>query len=178
MIVSHKLRFAYAGPPKTATTSVHAWLQQPVLGSKPWLKAKHGYQHRFADHPSEYYRFATVRHPLDRAVSLWMHSQRGGRDGGLPEMTFTEFVDWLPNAPPFYSAPQVDYLTNARIDSLVYCEALEAELLRLPPLAGIDGLDSIPRLNGTSHHPWWTYYTPEIETAVREHFRVDFERYY
>lgn len=180
MIVSHPLRFLYAGPPKTATTSIHEWLQQPQLLAEPWSE-KQGNQDSFADAPTDpgYYRFTTVRYPLDRAVSLWMHSQIGGRaDGGLPVMSFAKFIDWLPTAPPFYGAPQADYIQDARVDSLVYYEALEIDLLRLPPLAGIEGLIPIPHRNRTNHRPWPSYYTPDLEARVREHFQVDFALFY
>ena len=180
MIVSHPLRFIYAGPPKTATTSLHEWLRQPRLQAEPWTPDQTS-QHSFETAPAgpEYYRFATVRHPFDRTVSLWRHSQIGGiKDGGLSAMSFAEFIAWVPDAPRFYSAPQADYLADAQIDSLVYYEALEADLLRLPFLAGLLNLDPIPIRNPTRHDPWYTYYTPELDAAVREHFQVDFDLYY
>jgi hypothetical protein len=36
MIVSHRWRFVYIGPPKTASTALHHWLSQPAFCEKRW----------------------------------------------------------------------------------------------------------------------------------------------
>ena len=76
MIVSRKRRFIYIGPPKTATTTLHHWLSQPALCESRW-DPKGQDQHRtdLPDGCEDYLIVVSIRNPLDRAVSLWRHSQ-------------------------------------------------------------------------------------------------------
>ena len=95
MIVCPRYRFVYLGPPKTASTSLHHWLSQAAFCATRWSPAGRTDQHD-AQIPAEagdFFTFASIRNPYARAVSLWRHSQSGGRRDGLPEMSFEESLE-------------------------------------------------------------------------------------
>jgi len=118
MIVSHRWRFVYIGPPKTASTALHRWLSQPAFCARRWTPDRRD-QHSIQI-PKEargYVVFASVRNPFDRAVSLWAHSQTQPSlmaDDCWP-MSFEEFVlEYQPQAGWFYSMSQSELLAPVR----------------------------------------------------------------
>lgn len=67
MIICHSQRFVIGTPPKTYSTSLHQYAQDAG-----WQTT--GDQHAFGlEGLEDYRRFAVVRHPVDRAMSLYWH---------------------------------------------------------------------------------------------------------
>jgi hypothetical protein len=169
MIISHRWRFVYVGPPKTASTTLHHWLSQPTLCDQRWTPDRQD-QHSVVI-PAEvrdYFTFASIRDPLDRAVSLWAHSQSPASlaGGGVWPMSFEEFVlEFQPQASWFYRLSQAELLAPVRLDGVVRVERLEEDLRRLPPIAAAgragEVLEPLPRFNETSHPPWERSCTPQ-----------------
>ena len=95
MIVSCAYRFVLVTPPKTASTSLHTFLSQPPFCPQRWTPAI-GDQHSAAipEDGRDYLAVTCWRHPLDREISLWAHSQSpASRHHDQTEpMTFAEFV--------------------------------------------------------------------------------------
>ncbi len=181
MIISHRWRFVYIGPPKTASTALHRWLSQPAFCPERWTPKQQD-QHSI-DIPLEandYFTFASVRNPMDRAVSLWAHSQSQSSlmaDNYWP-MSFEEFVlEYQPSADWFYSISQSELLAPLRLDALVRFERLAEDLLALPPIAeaiqGEGELEPLAHLNQTTHRPWRELCTPRIAEAIFQRWKHD-----
>lgn len=183
MIVSHRWRFVYIGPPKTASTALHRWLSQPAFCPKRWTADRQD-QHSIVI-PKEargYFVFASIRNPFDRAVSLWAHSQTQPSlqaDDCYP-MSFDEFVlEYQPRASWFYRVSQSELLAPVRLDAVVRFDRLEEDLHRLPPIAAaVEGgtpLEPLPRLNETSHPPWQELCTPRLAEVIAYRWAEDLD---
>ena len=159
MIISHALRFVYIGPPKTASTTMHAFLSQPLLfddeSDVNTIDIKE--QHK-ADVPPEcegYFMFATVREPAARLDSLWRHCRGEAERLGLhPVLTCEEFVEWRRTCnKPFFAEDQEYYLKQARIDQVVRVERLREDVERLPFVTPLVG--EIERPKWLNRNRWW-----------------------
>jgi hypothetical protein len=183
VIISHRWRFVYVGPPKTASTTLHYWLSQPALCDERW-KPERQDQHSVVIPPEveDYFTFASIRDPLDRAVSLWAHSQGAASlaAGEAWPMGFEEFVlEFQPNASWFYRLSQAELLAPVRLDGVVRFERLEEDLFRLPPIAAAVGagevLERVPWLNCTGHRRWREVGVVSAAEAIAGRWRVDGE---
>lgn len=183
MIVSHVYRFVLVTPPKTASTSLHAFLSQPPFRRRPWEPAI-GDQHSAAipDNCTDYLTVTCWRHPLDREVSLWAHSQsEASRATDHTEpMTFAEFVhDFQPTAKPFYSWSQARWLGSIRIDAVLRFGHLGRDLMTLAPVVSAlregHGLQPLRHLNTTHHASALDLYTGELRKIVHDRFADDLE---
>lgn len=181
MIVSHAFGFVLVTPPKTASTSLHRFLSQPPFCASPWTSEKSD-QHS-ADIPkgcADYLVITTWRHPLDREVSLWGHSQSQAsreRDHIRP-MTFAEFVhDFQPTAWPLYSWSQKRWRGGAEADVVLRFDSLYKDLMAARPVGKARGegfnLKPLLHMNATDHPPPSRLYTPDLERIVLERFAED-----
>lgn len=107
LLLSNVWKFVYVGIPKTASTSIrHALntsLGPKVVKQNTWLEDLLATDDRFHD----YFKFAFVRNPWSRTVSVYKDKIKG-RDpdftlesfNGLSRgMTFEEFIEWLCESP-------------------------------------------------------------------------------
>jgi len=184
VIISHRWRFVYVGPPKTASTTLHHWLSQPAFCDERWTP-EHQDQHSVVIPPEvqEYFTFASIRDPLDRAVSLWRHSQSPTSlaAGEAWPMSFEEFVlEFQPHASWFYRLSQAEMLASVRLDAVVRVERLEEDLLRLPPIAKAVGagevLESVPWLNPTRCRRKREVCTTMLTKAIESRWAADREQ--
>jgi len=183
VIISHRWRFVYIGPPKTASTALHRWLSQPAFCPKRWEPDRQD-QHsiQIPKEAQGYFIFASTRSPLDRAVSLWAHSQTQPSlmaDDCYP-MSFEEFVlEYQPRASWFYRMSQSALLAPVRLDGIVRFDRLEEDLPRLPPIAAAlragASLEPLPRLNETSHRPWRELCTPWLSDVITYRWGADLD---
>lgn len=131
--VSHKFRFIFVHVPKNAGTSTTLWLQKAICLEEqdcdPCFLELMVCQASFEQFPA-YSRFAWVRHPYDRAVSIWsMATSPGIAAPGVTDevVPFREFWlqyadNWLhepydhniTNLPEVHGLPQALFLTNAK----------------------------------------------------------------
>lgn len=182
MIISHRYKFILITPPKTASTSLHAFLSQKPFCGEPWSPAA-GDQH-FAAIPGgcEGYEVITCwRHPLDREVSLWGHSQSKAskKAEGHGEFSFEHFVrEWQPSAGRFYAGSQKEWLNGIEPSTVVRFTHLHQDLMQLRPVkeAGREGfpLRPIKILNRSKHPHWRRCYTPGLKRIVLQRFADDF----
>lgn len=174
MIISHRHRFVYLGPPKTASTTLHHWLSQPAFCDHRWEPLPDS-QHSsvLPTGVEHYFKFASIRDPFDRCVSLWRHSQSRTSlaAGDAPEMTFSQFVfDWQDSASYFYRCSQRQLLGSVQLDAIVRFEHLEQDLFRLPFIAAAQNLEPLPMKNRNPVHrlqTWASLRTGTLEAVIR-----------
>jgi len=181
MIISHRWRFVYVGPPKTASTTLHHWLSQPAFCDERWTPDRQD-QHSVVIPPEvqDYFTFASVRDPLDRVISLWAHSQSPASlaGGWVWPMNFEEFVlEFQPQASWFYRLSQAELLAPVRLDAVVRFERLEQDLFRLPPIVAAVGagevLEGVPWLNRTGRRPWEEQGTARLDQILAHRWADD-----
>lgn len=187
-MISLSYRAVFVHIPKTAGSSVYTTLGLrdiaaphrnivqlgEILGRTPEGRA-------FFD---EAFKFAFVRNPWDRVVSLFHRKERGRV--GAPE-TFPEFCAWIEHASdtcvhPTTHRNQVDWITDESgaiaVDFVGRFESLHrdfrhvCERLATPYLSLAHEKD-----NRAGRRPYTEYYTPELRDMIGEKFAVDIARF-
>lgn len=176
MIVSRKCRFVYVAPPRTGSTSLHTWLSQPALCDVPWDREANQHDCDVPADAREYFTFASVRHPVARALSLWRYFLC---DPAAPKLRFDQFVTDLASLHPFYSRRQVDWLRGVRLDAVLRAEQL-TRVYTLPPIFRRLTLctQALPYLNRSPQPQDPPELTPAIRAALAEYFADDFDAFY
>jgi len=201
MIIHKAEQWAYLGPPKTASTAMHFMLQQePWCGEMPNPDNQHDML--VPDECIDFFVFATIRDPYERAMSLYWHYLRDVRrirglmDGQtreqftknpLPETEFP-FRDYMkavlenrlrviddPGA-PFFTFTLSDWLHDAMpLDAYVHQENLSEELVRLTPFG--ERKIVVPRKNAPGRKPWSEFKTEGTIALVDAWAEEDFRRF-
>ena len=197
MIVSHRHRFIFLAVPRTATHAVRAALA-PVLGEEDWQQealfsgarsplpplARIGHGHVSAREAEAhlpasvwrgYFKFAFVRDPYDRFVSVCaMLNKRHGAWAGRE----TAFMKQALAAPRFrarvLACPQSQLLeAEASVDFVGRFEALQHAFDEVCQRVGIAAAP-LPQVNQASHRPCHAYYDDALVEAVTRFYQDDF----
>lgn len=185
MIVHHAEGWVYVGVPKTASTALHAFLEQ--RGGTPW-----GRQHGMELPPEArgYRVFATAMNPYRRAWSLWRMLGRDAAKGArftrrLPDRVlrgFPAFVEEVLHGRvrtiALYRWPVHRWLAelpDGTEPEVVPVERLGPGLRRLGLLAPGE---RVPVRNVTRGPDWLSAYdAPDVAAAVRAWAEEDFRRF-
>ena len=200
MIVSHRHRFIFFAVPRTATHAIRNALQ-PLLGDEDWQQealrrkvrsplpalARIGHGHvsvreaRAALAPDiwqSYFKFAVVRNPFDRFVSVcaMLNKRNPGYRGQE-----TAFMKTALNVPRFRQRvlvrPQAEMLTNEDgqlgLDYIGRYESLTESFTEICSRIGL-GERALAVANATEHQPFGTYYDSDLKTGVSDFYRQDF----
>lgn len=200
MIVSHARKFIYFAVPRTATHSVRAALE-PCLGADDWqqqslssnvqlpipelARAGHGHigvralrPHLPEDQWRSYYKFAIVRNPYDRFVSVCAFLNRENIDFSADP------VPWMLSAldrPRFRERmlvrPQVGMLIdgagNLAIDFIGRFEQLPAAVDNIAHHIGVRSLE-LPHRNRSPRKDTAHYLTPALIESLNDLYADDF----
>jgi len=183
MMISDKHRFAYTGITKTATQSMYDVLARHYMGYRPA-----GYGHHdlcVPAHAQEYFRFAVVRNPYDRAVSMWWSTcKRDGDKYGFraacpdPD-NFGAFMRWVVETRPDseLTRTQADHLRAVPVNKTLRFESLADDFKTLPFYNGDPA--EWPRINTTveSRGHWSRYMNAESVEMVNRWCPCDFDRF-
>lgn len=162
---SIKKKFIFVHIPKAAGTSVRVALGEPKIGRQhlPWWIYQQASPKRF----DEYYKFAFVRDPLERALSGYKYLKSGGNKSGdlivsqylKRYKSFNDFVECeLLNGNMIYHPifrPQSWYLCDwngdIRVDYIGRFENLENDFNHIMKNMGLkqSGLPNINKSNGS-----------------------------
>ena len=183
MIISHQYKFILVTPPKTGSVSLHAFLSQRPFCDVPWTsKIKNQHDSFVPDGCSDYEIITVWRHPLDRVVSMWGHSQKPQemRVGAYEPFTFEHFVRewmWRADTIPFYCKSQKWWLRDVKPTTVLRFTHLEADVMQLRVVKdAIDTgyeLQSLQHSNRSKHPHWRRCYTNELQNIVSDRFQDD-----
>jgi Sulfotransferase family len=193
--------FIFVHIPKCAGTSIEKALIPIVSDHKDfkdfsedershfWLPGNKGLQHRklkrYEQHfkLDDYFKFAFVRNPWDRAISQieYLRSKTGG--SLFPSDNFKEHIRVYCNTKKNIwghdlGACQLDYLKNIagemRIDFIGRFESLSVDFKKVCELIGIVDIPSLPHIfksKRTQHYTY--YYDDESARWIKERFAKD-----
>ena len=201
MVVSHRHRFVFFAVPRTGTHAIRTALR-PLLGNEDWQQAAlgsharlpvptlarlgHGHislrqlQASIAEHIwRRYFKFAIVRNPYDRYVSVCaMLNKRNPGYAGNERAFMKRALAIRRFQQRLLVRPQTELLVDAagglgmdfigRFETLQqsFDEACRQIGIRPPPLAAA---------NATEHSAFETYYDDELGRMVADFYRCDFE---
>lgn len=194
MIVSSQHRYLFLEIPLTASSAIHHELCRFYDG-KPVLHKHASFPEfrRLMGHSAEsYFVFATVRNPLDKAVSQYLkikddyrgyYSDPAAADAlridyaDLRKHKFLQetdgsFGDYLKRYRRRAFTESID-LSRARIDFVIRYESLQDDFLHLLGRLGLDRVRRLPVVKRTpgKREGWQSYYdTPEIIDHARDVF--------
>ena len=200
MIVSHRHRFIFFAVPRTGTHAIRTALG-PVLGDDDWqqqslteqvrlpvpalARFNHGHltlQQVQATLPRiwrDYFKFAFVRNPYDRFVSVcaMLNKRNPGYSGRE-----TAFMKRALTIPRFRRRvlvrPQVDMLVDESgevgMDYVGRYETLAQDFGEVCRQIGIAEMD-LERSNASEHDRYATYYDDELLASVTAFYRRDFD---
>jgi hypothetical protein len=187
-VVSHKWKFIFVHVPKTGGTSVSGpktiWQNAALfrfLGKNDVRPGGHRTAAKLRELYScfdEYFKFAFIREPLERTVSMYWAVHRTPIRGNV---SFDEYVSVLPVASKIahFGFPQswwikengdvgVDYVGDfAKLDR---CFVEVCDKIGLPRIR-------VPRLNSSGRTDHLDVYSERTERIVREVYAEDFELY-
>ena len=201
MIVSHRRRFIFFAVPRTGTHAIRTALG-PVLGDDDWRQqslteqvrlpvaalARFNHGHLTLRQVQEslppdlwrgYFKFAFVRNPYDRFVSVCAMLNRRNPDYRGRETAFMKRALTVPRfRQRVLVRPQLDMLVDETgtlgMDYVGRYEALQegfAEVCRQIGIAEVD----LERSNVSEHDEYASYYDDELTGAVTAFYRRDFE---
>lgn len=126
------------------------------------------------------FTFAVVRNPYDRMLSIYHHLVQCDITYNISAMTFPRFMEFVQQHWGLGAWPQTEFLSSARIDTVVRFETLKDDLAALPPFQ-IDFQAKWRKagkpLNTSTRDLPWRDEALQYEAIIWEHSRDDFEEY-
>jgi len=194
MFINHAEKFVFVAVPKTATTTIQIYLNQPKVcdpGKHPHFMEKYHYSYRWIlnDHPeaTDYFSFGFTRNPWDRMVSSWIEftSDKGQLDVWSRDLTeFRNFEDFVLNfsntrwAQEIHFQPASWYLGCAteQVDFIGRYENLNEDFRTVlsklgRPVFDIVSTRKFRKTNRDSNYH--SYYTDKMVEIVGSHFHDD-----
>ena len=173
--------------PKTGGTSISTRLYDPPLFANIRIVAM--LRMFTADEFKSAFKFAFVRHPLDRLVSAFFHLQKTtdprdreffARYGNVTKDGFSAFVDWLSQQDACYRhvvlMPQHEFIClgdRVMVDVLGRFETIEQDYAKIARRIGLN--ENLPRLNETEHRHYSEYYDDRLRNEAMRIYKRDFE---
>jgi chondroitin 4-sulfotransferase 11 len=136
------------------------------------------------------FKFAFVRNPFDRLVSLFCYLKKINCEEVPQAMSFDEFCRKVERRehPPVglynYKGlnqcnPMIEWLQDRRgrllVDFVGRHESLHEDFQKICRIVGID--EHLPHENRTEHRHYRTYYTPNTRAIVERVYREDLDRF-
>ena len=210
MIINHTYRFIFLHIPKTAGTSITnylspftGWNDIELGGTDYGERIQEIYWKRFKLHKhspahqirriigedlwKQYFKFAVVRHPLDRLVSAYHFYLQWDHPSTYPVREFAgfkEFVcsDYFQKDCKNMSRPtgsQAAFLKTGdeiAIDMICRIESLADDMAAVAARLGLP-CPELPQLNASKPRGNELYFTQEILDLVAPIYRTDFEAF-
>ena len=197
MVINRAKKWVYLGPPKTASTSLHQLLTAP-----PFAGERMSSQHEMVVPADcrDFFIFASVRNPYDRAASLWRHRLHDLYRAAYPQqlvkfrtivkelaviLPFNRFVQQMVNHHydnPFFEWTVTEWLNlkpdflpdyEPRVDAVIHVETLAADLAELHL---VDAEFAVPQVNVTRGQVE-AKYDDQTRELVRQWAQMDLEGY-
>lgn len=129
----------------------------------------------------EYYKFAIVRNPWDRMVSLYHFTKPYSAKEGNTQENISKFDEFLFHGlNPFLKQQQCDFISddggNIVVDYVGRFENISSDFKNICLHLGLPSI-SLPHKNRIYHRHYSTYYSEETKQYVSDLFRKDIETF-
>ncbi len=194
-IVSTKYRFIFIHIPKTGGTSLAEPSYQGgkgvlsgLLGENDYAQAGHiravGLKQRMGEQWDNYFKFAFVRNPWDRMVSLYHYflqdPEKQASDIGKRIAACDSFTDFCAKLDELeldaHFDEQISYLIdfqgNMLVDYVGRYETLAQDYKGICSKLALPVM-SLPHYRQSSHHHYLQYYDDQAKNAVARRYRND-----
>ena len=204
--VSRKHKILFLHIPKAAGSSINALIKSLDPDSGALCERAHeSASHIYEKHPNEfkeYFKFAVVRNPWARAVSLYHYRQKT-RNHNPPHwpsrkeinsMSFRDVVlksleqgeEYAEVCPP-RDAPEIAWLEPScfswvnindeiSVDYICKLESIEKDIALMFEYLGLQA-STLPHLNTSDHRPYAHYYDDETREIVANKYAKDIEHF-
>jgi hypothetical protein len=208
LLISNRHKFIFVHVPKTAGQSMTRALE-PFSDNRPRKGLRRLLSHlpvpespdaiAFPMHVSarwarlklpgkvfkSYRKFAVVRNPYDRAVSLYHYlSQKTDHHSyeKVSRLSFKGFLLYLAERRMTKNPTQLAFIADAHgnpiVDNILRFETLNEDFKALCDDLGMDGQVELPKKNASDHRPYWEYYKDQTtQDLVKDLFAADFEAF-
>lgn len=192
-MIDHRRKSIFVHIPKTAGTTISSALEIPKDHSHSTLEmiidnwlGRNPLKRLFMRQVLGYYKFAFVRNPWDRMVSLFIEKQQTGwlNDG----VEFSDFIRHLYSNPEtisedpnlrFHSQPCYHWLTiddKLNIDFVGRFEQLQSDYEIICGKLGLPK-SMLPVIRKRDRAPYSSFYNEETQQIVADRNRVDIEQF-
>lgn len=142
-------------------------------------------KHVGKDKWNDYYKFAFIRNPWDRAVSAYHWGHDHNKEN--KSVSFTEFARMLPTSPNNISATwgqasysQLSFISSLDgkiiVDDVFQFEKFDIALRTINFKTGIDVVSTIKKHKANrTRKPYNEYYTEETKDIISNMFKIDIE---
>jgi hypothetical protein len=192
MIISESKKYIFIHVPKTAGMSIRG-----ILTDKQNMPEVEGiynyYLYRFMAHVNaikakkrlgdifdNYFKFAFIRNPFDRLVSMYFSNKQLGNEWIKEFDTFEKFINGLIGGEvkkyrhyESLSYYLVDKDNNITVDFIGKYENLENDFGKISNILGLTG--NIPKINTSEHDNYRKYYNHTTKELVYKYYQKDFE---
>lgn len=196
MLISRKKKFVFIHIPKNAGSTIRTILS-PYASSQAGTHFHAGA--RDLSLPDIYYKFAFVRDPWERMVSIYEFTKKRYNEtpdaykhmAGYNQLNW-EFSDWLlkgsmwegnfkANIIPSVQRRSQEYYVNDEagnqlVDFIGRVDNFNNDIQTVLNHLGIPAVD-IPIINSTSYNDYRSYYTQKEIDFISEHFRWEIGKY-
>lgn len=195
MIISHQHKYLFVELEHTGSTAISQELCANYAGAP--ILHKHAFYHEFQKIASaeekKYFVFASVRNPLDEAVSLYfkcknnhknnftnpaMRKKNGGHisDDDLQRFRFIRDAgaDFPVYFKKFYTMPYDNFssLAHKKFDFILRFENIQDDFAQVLKMMGIEQTRPLPATNKTAgkENHFLSFYTPDIRDQAKRVF--------
>lgn len=192
MFVNHEKKFVYLALPKTGSYSIHAYFDYTQGHPEP--DEHHAGVRELPPELSDYYKFAFIRNPWSKLVSVYhdFTLRRGKQYSGLVTMDepllseFEDFEDfclrlgeshWFTDV---FFRPQASFVydnTDKPIDYIGRFESINIDFKHICREFGMPVVDLGHENRGKYLADYRSYYTDDSSEAVRRLYEEDIRRF-
>jgi hypothetical protein len=183
-MIDHERKLLFIHIARTGGTSV-----ETALVGSDWWKIDPGSKHISASQARAYYgekiwrsytRFAIVRNPWDRLVSMWVTAWWWGATThlkGREPGSFHQFLTTLqPHPHEFYRSLFYHEILDELLDAVLRFENLNSEFEQLLKDAGCESVQ-LPHVESRNRDEYSTYYDDVAREWVASQYAVDIAAY-
>ena len=185
-MINHKLKCIFVEIPKTGSTSIRSIIGEPKAPHLTILQLQNQVTKQQFE---EYFKFAFVRNPWDRELSLYKYITRKKNSWHPYHKRFCQFGNFSAflkgmkqfpkdNSTRVRKATQLDFLTGSKgeviVDFIGRFENLQEDFNFVCDKTGIPQ-QKLPHKNKTNHKHYTKYYDHETREIIAEKYSKEIE---